>query len=44
MTKDVICNKGKCEYEDQDLEHLDNCVDCDEVEQIEHDLLKEQIE
>jgi hypothetical protein len=40
MTQAVICHKGKCK--DLHRAFLDECVDCDIVQQIEHDLLKEQ--
>jgi len=43
MTEPVVCKKRKCEYEDERLnkELGDDCPDCDVVEQIEHDLLKQ---
>lgn len=42
MSEEVVCKKGKCEYTDDGLnrEWKDECRDCDEVEQIEHELLK----
>lgn len=39
MTEPVECHKGKCRYKDEKLN--DECVDCDESEAIEHDLMKE---
>ncbi len=41
MTKPVVCHEGKCRYKKRQF--LDECVDCDIVEQIEADLLKERI-
>ena len=40
MTVEVVCTRGKCEYVDKDIH---DCVDCDEVELIEHQLLKENV-
>ena len=40
MTEPVVCHLGKCK---DSRTHLDECVDCDLVEQIEHDLLAEDI-
>jgi hypothetical protein len=39
MTEPVICHNGKCRYAYRNPEFLDECVDCDIVKQIEHDLL-----
>jgi len=41
MTKPVVCHKGRCGYKKKNF--LDECIDCDIVEQIEHDLLKENL-
>jgi hypothetical protein len=37
-TEPVRCREGRCEYRRKDP--LDECIDCDLAEQIEHDLLK----
>jgi len=42
MTEPVTCHKGRCRKSNQD--HIDECIDCDIVEQIEHDLLRESLE
>jgi hypothetical protein len=41
MTEPVVCHKGKCSY--KDTQSLDECLDCDIVEQIEHDLLSKDL-
>ncbi|MBW2965455.1 hypothetical protein KY363_08415 [Candidatus Woesearchaeota archaeon] len=41
MTEPVVCHEGKCAYKKRDF--LDECIDCDMAEQIEHDLLRKEI-
>ena len=41
MTAQIVCHDGKCRYKEKQV--LDECIDCDLPEQIEHDLLKEDI-
>jgi hypothetical protein len=43
MTQDVICKKGKCEYLEESYDYNDDCIDCSVPEQIEHELIKEQL-
>ncbi len=40
MTEPITCKQGKCKDK---RAFLDECVDCDLIEQIEHDLTKEDI-
>ena len=42
MTEPVICHEGKCKYKKPRVS-IDECIDCDLAEQIEHDLLKEEL-
>lgn len=39
MTEPVVCRDGKCDYKYRKNDFLDECIDCDLVDQIEHDLL-----
>jgi hypothetical protein len=41
MTEPIVCHKGRCRYKKK--QSVDDCIDCDIVEQIEHDLLKENL-
>lgn len=41
MVEEISCHNGKCRPTKSSF--LDECVDCNESEQIEFDLLKEQI-
>jgi hypothetical protein len=44
MTEPIVCREGKCDYKDKRLVNaLEDCIDCDLSEQIEHDLLKEMV-
>jgi hypothetical protein len=40
-TMPVWCHEGKCITPNGNF--LDDCIDCDIVEQIEHELLKEEL-
>ena len=42
MTEPITCHKGKCKYKKK--QHINECINCDIVEQIEHDLLKDNIQ
>ncbi len=39
MTEPVICHKGVCRYKKPQLNN--DCVDCDEIQQIDKELLDE---
>ena len=41
MTEPIVCRDGKCKYKKRQF--LDECIDCDVVEQIEHELLKKEL-
>ena len=41
MTEPIVCRDGTCKYKKQGP--LDECVDCNLAEQIEHDLLKKDL-
>ena len=41
MSDQVRCHKGKCEEKEKNF--LDECIDCNEVEEIEHELLNIKI-
>lgn len=43
MTKEVICHAGKCEYTEDEYSFDEGCVDCNIVEQIEHDIILDQL-
>jgi len=43
MTEPVVCHEGRCNYKNKKRNNLDECIDCDVVEQIEHDLLKDNL-
>jgi hypothetical protein len=40
MTEPVVCHIGRCRDK---RTYLDECIDCDILEQIEHDLFAEDI-
>ena len=42
MQYDVECKSGKCKYKYRSL--FDECIDCDEIAQIEHNLFREQFD
>lgn len=41
MTEPVICKEGKCKYKYR--QHIDECIDCDIVEEIDKELLKKSM-
>ncbi|MBW2971911.1 hypothetical protein KY359_02645 [Candidatus Woesearchaeota archaeon] len=41
MTEPVVCHEGKCSYKKRKA--IDECIDCDVVEMIEHELLRESL-
>jgi len=43
MTEPIVCREGKCNYKDKRRKALDECIDCDLSEQIEHDLLRKEL-
>jgi hypothetical protein len=40
MTEPIICRNGRCRYKDPHLRNVDECLDCDIVEEIEKELLR----
>lgn len=40
MTQPIVCHENKCKNR---MSHLDECLDCDIIEQIEHDLFAEDM-
>ncbi len=42
MTMPMACHEGRCRYKHRQA--VDECLDCNLAEQIEHDLLKENID
>jgi hypothetical protein len=42
MTEPIVCHKGKCTYEKKE-DFEDECENCNEVEEIEHELIKKEV-
>ncbi len=41
MTEEIVCHNSKCKYKER--HYLNECVDCELSEQIEHDLTRDKL-